>query len=346
LGDEKAQVDIARKAWKLRGAWRGFAVVCLACCAANPAWAEDEAKLGTLTVAVENDRVVNTDRHYTNGIRVSWVSPRDGAPDWTAPVLDTLPQFHPDGDRRIGYSAGQLMFTPDNIAQEALIVDDRPYAGWLYGAMSLHTATETRRDSLELALGVVGPASLAEPTQKFVHEVIQTTRPLGWDNQLSNEPGILITAERQWRKLVEFDLGGLAVDGIPAFGLTLGNIWTFPSASVTMRVGQNLPQDFGPPRIRPSLPGSDSFVPSDDWGWYIFGGAEGRYVARNIFLDGNTFSSSHSVKKIRWVGDFQAGVAVVFRAVRISYMQVFRTREFEGQPNADRFGAVSISFRY
>lgn len=307
---------------------------------------EDPTKLGTLTVAVENDRVVNTDRHYTNGIRVSYVSPGGGAPEWTGPLFDTLPQFHAEGDRRVGYSAGQLMFTPDNIAQEALIVEDRPYAGWLYGAMSLHSATETRRDSLEVALGVVGPASLAEPTQKFVHEVIQTTRPLGWDNQLRNEPGVLITAERQWRKIVEFDIGNLAVDGIPAIGLTVGNIWTFPSASATFRLGQNLPEDFGPPRIRPSLPGSDAFVPSNDWGWYIFGGAEGRYVARNIFLDGNTFSSSHEVKKIRWVGDFQAGAALVFRAVRISYTQVFRTKEFEGQPSADKFGAVSVSFRY
>jgi len=337
---------LAREANGRRHAWRALAVLCLGCFAIDRAAAQDDTKLGTLTVAIENDRVVNTDRHYTNGIRVSWISPGDGAPNWTDPVFDVLPQFHPDGDRRIGYSAGQMMFTPDNIAQEALIVEDRPYAGWLYGAMSLHSATDTRRDSIELALGVVGPASLAEPTQKFVHEVIQTTRPLGWDNQLSNEPGILLTAERQWRKLVEFNVGGLAVDGIPALGLTVGNIWTFPSASVTVRLGQNLPEDFGPPRIRPSLPGSDSFVPTDDWGWYLFAGAEGRYVARNIFLDGNTFSSSHSVKKIRWVGDFQGGVALVFRAARISYTQVFRTREFEGQPSADRFGTVSISFRY
>lgn len=313
---------------------------------ADAAWADEETKLGTLTVTLENDRVVNTDRHYTNGIRVSWVSPRDGAPAWTGPAFDALPLFDAAGERRVGYSAGQLMFTPDNIAQEALIEDDRPYAGWLYGAMSLHAATDVRRDSLELALGVVGPASLAEPTQKFVHEVIQTTRPQGWDNQLSNEPGLLLTAERQWRKRIPISGTKLAIEGIPAVGLTVGNIWTFPSVSATVRFGYDLPDDFGPPRIRPSLGGSDAFEPGGDWGWYIFGGVEGRYVARNIFLDGNTFSSSHSVKKIRWVGDFQGGLAVVFRAARISYTQVYRTREFEGQPSADRFGAVSISFRY
>ena len=104
-----------------------FFGICLT--AAPLAAAEEDTKLGTLTVAVENDRVVNTDRHYTNGIRVSWVSPGDGAPGWTSPLFETLPQFDPEGDRRIGYSAGQLMFTPDNIAQEALIVRRPPLCG-------------------------------------------------------------------------------------------------------------------------------------------------------------------------------------------------------------------------
>jgi len=313
---------------------------------ANDAPADDDTRYGTLTVLIENDRIVNTDRHYTHGTYVSWVSPRDAVPDWIDSLLDDLPFVAAGGARRIGVGGGQMMFTPDNIAQEALIREDRPYAGWLFGALSLHNATASRRDSFELDFGVIGPASGAEQTQKLVHEIIGTTRPAGWDNQLYNEPGLALTYERQHRFRHEFDLAGFAIDAIPVAGATLGNVWTMASAGVTARLGQNMPEDFGPPRIRPSIPGSAAFVPSDDWGWYIFAGAGGRYVARNIFLDGNTFRDSHHVKKIRWVGDFQAGIAFVFRAVRVSYTQVFRTREFEGQPEGDRFGALALSFRY
>lgn len=65
-----------------------------------------------------------------------------------------------------------------------------------------------------------------------------------------------------------------------------------------LRLGQRLPLDYGPPRIQPSLPGSGFFVPPQDrFGWYLFAGVEGRAVARNIFLDGNTFRDSRSVDK-------------------------------------------------
>ncbi|MEL0021765.1 MAG: lipid A-modifier LpxR family protein, partial [Rickettsiales bacterium] len=45
--------------------------------AAAPFWASAEERLwprGTFTAQIENDRIANTDRHYTNGIRLAWVS--------------------------------------------------------------------------------------------------------------------------------------------------------------------------------------------------------------------------------------------------------------------------------
>jgi hypothetical protein len=260
-----------------------------------------------------------------------------------------VPPFEGATKRRIGLSVGQLMFTPDVISQRALIKEDRPYAGWLYGAVSLHAQDKKRHDGLELALGMVGPASLAEDTQESWHDLIKTTDPNGWDNQLSNEFGIALTYERQWRfRLMseQKEFYGLGMDLIPNAGATLGNIWTLASAGATLRFGQYMPEDFGPPRIRPSLPGSDAIDPINTWGWYLFAGAEARYVLRNIFLDGNTFSASHSVKKNRWVGDFQGGLALILGSVRLTYTQVFRTREFIGQTEPDHFGTVSISWRF
>ena len=81
---------------------------------------------------------------------------------------------------------------------------------------------------------------------------------------------------------------------------------------MTIRIGDDLPNNYGPPRIRPSLPGSDFFVNRDKLGWYLFAGFECRLVGRNIFLDGNTFSDSHSMDKRYLVGDFQTGVALTY----------------------------------
>ena len=105
-------------------------------------------------------------------------------------------------------------------------------------------------------------------------------------------------------------------------------------------------RDFGPPRIRPSLPGSGYFRLQKDFNWYLFAGLEGRAVLQNIFLDGNTFSDSHSVNKKLFVGDLQAGLTAQWARFQFSYTQIFRTREFEGQGSADIFGALSLSYHF
>ena len=71
-----------------------------------------------------------------------------------------------------------------------------------------------------------------------------------------------------------------------------------------------------------------------------------RYVARNIFLDGNTFTDSHSVDKRPFVLDLQVGVTLAFENVQLSFMQVFRTREFRRQTEADRFGVARAAVRF
>jgi hypothetical protein len=87
-------------------------------------------------------------------------------------------------------------------------------------------------------------------------------------------------------------------------------------------------------------------VPSESLQWEIFAGAEGRAVARNIFLDGNTFADSHSVDKKPFVADLNAGFAFTLGRARISYTAVYRTREFDGQQDASVFGGISVGYNF
>ncbi|MBU6297429.1 MAG: DUF2219 family protein [Alphaproteobacteria bacterium] len=98
-------------------------------------------------------------------------------------------------------------------------------------------------------------------------------------------------------------------------------------------------------RIEPSLPGSNFFEPTSDFSAYVFVGIDGRAIARNIFLDGNTWQSSRSVAKKNLVGDLELGAAMTFARVRLAFTHVFRSREYASQTSADQFGAVSLSFR-
>ena len=318
------------------------------------------------TFQVENDvfnRVGKSDRDYTNGARFGWLSP--ALPEFPESLarLTTVPTFFGEGPassvtRRVGISIGQNLYTPQNTETSAPILNDRPYAAWLYSSFALQQTYKRRNpqtdredpvrlDTLQLDLGVIGPAAGGEFVQNKFHRLIGVPTANGWANQLHNEPTIGLTFERRWRtgQGVIFENPLLEYDVIPSVGLALGNAATYASAGGTLRIGKNLRKDFGPPRPRPALPGSDGFI-GEGFGWYLFVGAGGEAVARNIFLDGNSDGNSLSVWHRPFVGEVQAGLAILFRGVRISYTQVLRSPEFFERDRWNQFGSFNIAFRY
>lgn len=300
---------------------------------------------GTFTLLIENDAIYDSDRHYTNGLKAAWLS-SENIPAWLHRLGNYLPFFSSDSRRRYGISVGQSIFTPEDKDSTAVVSNDRPYAGWLYAGFAMTADSGNQLDTFELNVGVVGPHAQGEWMQNNFHSVIGSDNANGWDNQLHDEFGAVLYYEHKWRGLLETSRGGLGVDVTPHVGGALGNVYTYAAGGATLRFGQDLPADYGPPRVRPALAGTGFFNPSAGFGWYLFAGAEGRAVARDIFLDGNTFGDSPSVDKEPFVADLQAGIAVTIKTVRLAFTQVYRTREFEGQSGPNTFGAFSVSFRW
>ena len=361
----------------MRTTFRFIAAVCALAAWPFAAMADDKASPGPsdkpggcfANLQIENDLFGNgADRHYTHGMRLSVAVPApaklDTKPD-TCLIFDDQARaggdilqmlfgklfLLPDRKRHVEAILGQSIFTPEDIRRTDLISDDRPYAGWLYAGLAL--STERPRgdarmlDNFELDIGVIGPMSFAREVQTTWHELIGSPKPRGWDHQLKNEVGVLATYERKF-PLPRIDLGGLEAELMPSAGVALGNVYTYGAAGMTLRLGDNVPYDYGPPRIRPGLQGS-SFTPSGPeggFGWYVFAGLEARAVARNIFLDGNTFRNSHSVDKRPLVGDLQAGFVLRFDWGSLAFTNVFRTKEFDGQREADEFGSINLSVRF
>jgi lipid A 3-O-deacylase len=301
---------------------------------------------GTFTLLIENDALDSSDRHYTNGLKLAWLS-SEKIPDWLRAAGDWLPFFSPNSRRRYGFSIGQSIYTPEDKETAALVTDDRPYAGWLYAGFAMTADSGNQLDTFELNLGVVGPSAKGEQVQNGFHRAFGSDEANGWDNQLHDEFGAVLYYEHKWRGLLETSRGGFGVDVTPHVGGALGNVHTYAAGGATLRFGQDLPSDYGPPRVRPALAGTSFFNPSAGFGWYLFAGAEGRAVARDIFLDGNTTGDdSHSVDKKPFVADLQAGIAITIQSVRLAFTQVYRTKEFDGQDGENMFGALSLSVRW
>ncbi|PLX49492.1 MAG: DUF2219 domain-containing protein, partial [Desulfobulbaceae bacterium] len=291
----------------------------------------DEEGTGTMSLVFENDLFYDLDQHYTNGLGLIWIpDEKERPPDWARHAARLIPWFPKDKEPRHGYAIGQKMYTPTDITEKNPPADARPYAGWLYGTMGLGVQTDARMDQVILTIGMVGPASLAEQSQKILHKMTGSDKPAGWDSQLRNEPGLILTYQHSWRHLTG-SLGDLDVDLTPYVGATIGNIFTYANSGVTMRYGRLLAADYGPLRLQPSSPGSGFFKPAHHFKWYLFAGFDGRLVGHNIFLDGNTFRDSRSVDKYLLVADLQIGIVLTWHTTRISYTHVLRTREYKSQ---------------
>jgi lipid A 3-O-deacylase len=315
------------------------------------------------TVLEENDSLYfNSDKHYTQGLRLSFLSPTLKPGGWTDGVFDfvgNIPTVFADGaqsQRRVSWFFGQSIFTPKNLDIKPPDPRDRPYAGWLYVGPSLLQETDGNQlENFEIEAGVIGPGALGRQVQNDFHQFIGIHEAQGWSNQLQNEPGGVLAYDRLWRFGVPFlhwEDGGVqdGVDIVPQLGATVGNVFDYVQAGAQLRIGHHLETDYGPIRVRPSISGTDYFNSShlgDDIGWYIFAGAGGRAVARNIFLDGNSFRTSPHVEHKTFVADLQGGLSVYWSDhLRADFSAVRRTDEFVGQRAPDVIGTAALAFSW
>ena len=303
-----------------------------------------------ITAVYENDLIGSgRDGEYTNGARLSYINLNAKFPEWAHGIADAIPAFDINDTSSLYYSIGQNMFTPGTILEAEANTHDRPWAGFLYGSIGMATLTENHSDEIEATFGIVGPWALAENTQKFIHtHITDSPTPRGWANQLDNEPALMVAWQRSYPETWAYDIGSMSFSTTPYYGVTLGNVYTFANAGFNVRVRpENNKWQDTPLRVRPAMPGTGFFeIPENKWSWYLFAGIDTRAVARNIFLDGNTFDDSASVDKYPLVADANAGIAITYGQTRISYTLVHRTKEFQEQDKAQTFGAISVGYRF
>jgi lipid A 3-O-deacylase len=313
------------------------------------------------TVLEENDSLFfNSDKHYTQGLRLSDLiggTPTSGSLwDGAFDLLSVGPFFNSGGTRKTAILAGQSIFTPKNLSLKPPDPRDRPYAGWLYGGVSMLQESALPWDNgsmlenFEIDFGMVGPGALGELAQNTFHQFIGAQQAKGWSDQLQHEFGGMVSYERMWRLPLPIGDNGFGADIVPEVGATAGNVFTYGDVGAMLRIGKGLRADYGPVRVRPALSGTDYFDDSgldDGRGWYFFVGTQGRAVGRNIFLDGNTFRTSRSVPKKALVGDAEAGVSVLWsQSLRVDLSVTTRSEEFRGQHGSDDVCAGALTFSW
>ncbi len=326
---------------------------------------------GAFNLYFENDLFTETDQNYTNGIRMSLVSPnlqsfqqqfieQEPLRSWFEWLNPRLERFHPkspgtgisssdagNNNRRVVLSLGQTIFTPQNRQATELLVDQRPYAGWLYLGVAYHARNDDQLKTVGINVGMIGPAALGQEAQDLIHDLRGFDRFQGWDNQLKNEPGLQLIYEKKDKLLSRTAGSGFGFDLLSHYGGSVGNVAIYANAGAEIRAGWRIPDDFGTSAVRPggdnSAPGGK---PRRGVGLHFFVSTDARLVVRDIFLDGNSFRQSHSVDKEPLVADAAVGVSLVYEELKLSFARILRTREFKLQPHHHDYGSLSLSWNF
>ncbi|WP_455757234.1 lipid A deacylase LpxR family protein [Sulfurimonas sp.] len=304
--------------------------------------------LDRINIYTENDVFTGTDDSYSSGESFNFLF---FIPEEDYMVYDLLGYSDVETYSYFTFALTNQIYTPTDVLATALIPTDRPYAGWSYLEGAMHKASKSELRSLSLQVGIVGPSSYSEEMQDIVHQVIDSSQVNGWGNQLKNELGVNLKYTQKWRYQSEgSDYFESSI--IPFASAELGNIAINATAGFTTRIGWNIPKDFGVSSIDigadPGIPVKGEFknMKKLPWSFSFNIAAAGSAVARDIFLDGNTFKDSHSVDKKTFVGYYGFGFTTRYKNFVVDFMEVHNSKQFKGEKRSHAVGNLIVSWLF
>lgn len=344
---------------------RCFVLIALLASVAAPAGVRAESedasampkplKQAQVQLFIENDMLAGSDRYYTNGFKLGGGVEIPLLESLFAPIpksiLDALTRPAPDGEEPIshfGLFIGQNMYTPRDITIAGNQPYDRPWAAWLYVGGVVQRVRGDRLDTVELDIGMVGPAALGRQVQTGWHRLIGVKEPKGWANQIPNEPAFM-AAYLQKRRF-----GNDTLQIVPHAGVSLGTVMTLARAGGIVRIGSRM-SGFGPDSIEPggamlqATREEDVREATGCCEWYFFAGGDYRLVARNIFLDGPMFRGGPSVDRRSAVHDLTTGFMFRYRQLNLSFTRIRRSEEFTtplGGGGSQAFYSLNIGWQF
>jgi lipid A 3-O-deacylase len=217
---------------------------------------------------------------------------------------------------QVSVSFEQHVFTPsgENKRSDTAVAGDRPAAAFLGGGVAYVLDAE----------GWVQAIS-------------------AWEDQVADRTAVIAAYRPALRWLS--GCRPMCVELAPHAALVQGNVLAYEGLGTTLRVGNRLDRDFGPPEFSPLSRGP---YHSDYRGlsWSVFAGVERRQMRRNYLLEGPaSVSGLRTVSMLLHTGDRQFGTDVRYARATASLVFVRRAAEFNGQA-PQQFVRVGLGMSY
>ncbi len=240
------------------------------------------------------------------------------------------------------------MQTPEDIESEIPDPNDTPYGGLLFIAHGLEAMKDTHADYLNIMLGVTGEYSLAEESQKFIHDITGSEPPEGWDYQIPSEPILNFYYSRRTANTLHDTTGAWRLTWMNYGRGALGN------AQTDLKFGTGLAwhqKGINPLYVRPGRLARDMVIPKADsdsshTGWFFFTGVNAKLVIYDVLLDGTMFRDSPSVDKETWVFQGVTYTGYKWKKWALHYSWIISSPTFEREEGGpDHYGSINVSFK-
>jgi hypothetical protein len=289
---------------------------------------------------VDNDVFLGTDMWYTNGANISWINP-----SWQYNPLSFM--LHPVMGRSFDYYGlliRQNFYTPIYNTYEDIQYNDRPFASYLYlGEFKVSNFPVSRmRITTEFDAGVLGPSSLGQEVQTFIHS--SKKKPVGWKHQILDDIVLEYQAEIE-KSLFFVPNHDITIEGRLQAGTLYNKLsagFAYRYARFDRRYGNDLPQRNKTAQWKDFKKGAQLD---------FFAKVEGTTVFYDATLQGGMFnhSSPYTIKEKdveRYVLMGSAGISTMFKGISLGANFYILSPEFAQQKRWHKWGRITLSIAY
>lgn len=279
----------------------------------------------------DNDFFAKSDYYYTQGYSFEVVTPGLSKNPLNKLLLQKGRSTH------YGLAFEHYGFTPTSISSDAILYNDRPFAGAIMlksFRISVDTASKTRLVAI-LSTGMIGPAAFAGKMQQKIHSWTGDRDPKGWQYQIKND--VVLNYEIQFQKQVFNFKNAVALN--TETQVQIGTLNNKAQAGFTLRLGKfDFPIKDAPVQL------------ARNFQFYIYNQPLIGFNAYDATLQGGLFSSHNpytlkasQMNRVTFQDNF--GLVIQCWRIYLEYYQSFLTKEFQtGMEH--RWGGIKVGFLF
>jgi len=245
------------------------------------------------------------------------------------------------------FRIGQYLYNPRFINKEAVDINDRPFAGYLFaeaGKSFFYQSESVLKTDFQF--GFLGPNALGEELQEGFHKIIGYKKVYGWENQIHNALGF--QTHVMYSKKMFASKPNDFVDLHFQSEANLGTIFTGVSTGFMARIGfKKLLPVYDSNLHDASVSSQQQFNVRE---FYFYAMPSVNYQFYDATIEGSMFNDTSPVTfdlvPLRFNGE--AGLKYRYNNFNISYSFIYRGRELEGDVNDTNrgyfYGSIRLGF--